>query len=57
MENIARQGAYSGMLQKILGNTLVEFPLLILARDMTLTSLTVPSHSGEKLNCLVSEGV
>ena len=46
VENIAHQGAYSGMLQRILGNTLVEFPLLILARDMTLASLTVPLHSG-----------
>ena len=42
---------------RILGNTLVEFSLLILARDMTLASLTVLLHSGGKPNCLVSEGV
>ena len=57
VEYIAHQGAYSGMLQRILGNTLVEFPLLILARDMTLASLTVLLHSGGKPNCLVSEEV
>lgn len=56
VENVAHQGAHSGGIQRILGNTLVESLLLILAREMTPASLTISFHSGGSPNCFVSEG-